>query len=212
VSRARAVAALVILACALAVLQGHSAGESVPIRKPLDAFPATLGEWHGREGVVFDTRTLEKLKVTDYLMRDYADPRGRLLNLYIGYWDNQRRGAGIHSPKHCLPGAGWEPVDASLMTIALDPPHGAVTVNRYLIQKEQSQAVVLYWYQAHGEVTAGEVRARIALVKSALTRHRTDGALVRVISPVSGSVRDTTERMAGYVRALYPVLLAYLPD
>jgi EpsI family protein len=208
----RALAALAILTAGFLVVQFRSTGEAVPLRRPLDAFPAAVGEWSGRHGVVFDSRTLQKLKLTDYVMRDYVDPAGRQLNLYVGYWDNQRRGAGIHSPKHCLPGAGWEPLEASVVTIHLPSPKRAITVNRYLIQKEQSQAVVLYWYQSRGEVFAGEVRARLALVQSALTRNRTDGALVRVISPLYGSVPETTERLAAFVRTIDPILATHLPD
>jgi len=203
---------LAILVGALLVLQLRSTGEAVPIRKSLDSFPATLGEWQGRGGTVFGTQILDKLKLTDYVMRNYVDAAGRGLNLYIGYWDTQRKGATIHSPKNCLPGAGWEPVEASLITIPLRPPHPPLIVNRYLIQKEREQQVVLYWYHAQGQAIAGEVPARIAMVKSALVHNRTDGAIIRVMSPTYGSARETSERLGAYVQAMYPVLGEYLPD
>ena len=208
----RGVVSLAILAVGLLILQLRSTGEAVPLRKPLDSFPAALGEWQGRRGAIFSPPILTKLKLTDYVMRDYVDAAGRGLNLYIGYWDNQRRGAGIHSPKHCLPGAGWEPVEASLVTIPLRPPNSAITVNRYLVQKDREQQVVLYWYQSQAQAIAGEVPARIAMVKRALVHNRTDGAIVRVMSPVYGSARETSERLVAYVQALYPVLGDYLPD
>jgi EpsI family protein len=203
---------LAILVGALLVVQLRSTGEAVPIRKSLDSFPATLGEWQGRGGTVFGTQILDKLKLTDYVMRNYVDTAGRGLNLYIGYWDTQRKGATIHSPKNCLPGAGWEPVEASLLTIPLRPPHPPLIVNRYLIQKEREQQVVLYWYHAQGQAIAGEVPARIAMVKSALVHNRTDGAIIRVMSPTYGSARETSERLGAYVQAMYPVLGEYLPD
>src|SRR6202022_3336176 len=102
-----AAVSLAILLGALLVLQLRSTGEAVPIRKPLDSFPAVLGEWRARRGTIFDADILDKLKLKDYVMRDYGDQVGRGLNLYIGYWDTQRKGAGIHSPKNCPPGAGW---------------------------------------------------------------------------------------------------------
>ena len=209
---ARVSVSLAILLGALLVLQLRSTGEAVPIRKPLDSFPATLGEWQARRGTIFSGGILDKLKLTDYLMRDYGDPAGRGLNLYIGYWDTQRKGAGIHSPKNCLPGSGWQPIEASFLTIALPAPHPPITVNRYLIQKERDQLLVLYWYQSQGQAIAGEVPARIAMVKSALARNRTDGAIVRVISPVYGNTRETSDRLVAYVQALYPILGDYLPD
>ena len=209
---ARASVSLAILLGALVFLQLRSTGEAVPIRKPLDSFPATLGQWQGRRGTIFSTEILDKLRLTDYVMRDYGDQAGRGLNLYIGYWDTQRKGAGIHSPKNCLPGVGWEPIEASFLTIALPAPHPPITVNRYLIQKDRDQLLVFYWYQSQGQVIAGEVPARIAMVKSALVRNRTDGAIVRVMSPTYGSVRDTSERLVTYVQTMYPILGDYLPD
>jgi len=201
-----------ILAAGLLVLQLRSTGEAVPVRKPLDSFPATVREWQGRSGVIFGPPILDKLKLTDYVMRDYVDAAGRGLNLYIGYWDNQGRGAGIHSPKHCLPGAGWEPVEASLLTIPVGPAYPPITVNRYLVQKNREQQVVLYWYQSQARAIAGEVPARITMVKNSLVRNRTDGAIVRVMSPVYGSPRETSDRLVAYVQAMYPVLSEYLPD
>jgi len=208
----RVAMSLAVLAGALLVLQFRSTGEAVPIRKPLDSFPATLGEWRGRGGTIFSASILGKLKLTDYVMRDYVDAAGRGLNLYIAYWDTQRKGAVIHSPKNCLPGAGWEPVEASHLTIRLRPPHSSITVNRYLVQKEREQQVVLYWYQSQGQAIAGEVPARIAMVQSALVHNRTDGAIIRVMSPIYGSARETSDRLVAYVQAMYPVLGDYLPD
>jgi EpsI family protein len=208
----RVVVSLGILVSALLILQLRSTGEAVPIRKPLDSFPTTVGEWKGKGGTIFSGGILDKLKLTDYVMRDYVDPAGRGLNLYIAYWDTQRRGAVIHSPKNCLPGAGWEPVESSLLTIPLPPLHPPIIVNRYLIQKERQQQVVLYWYQSQGQAIAAEVPARIAMVKSALVHNRTDGAIVRVMSPIYGSAAETSERLVAYVQAMYAVLGDYLPD
>jgi EpsI family protein len=203
---------LVILLGALLLLQLRSTGEAVPIRKPLDSFPVTLGEWQARGGTILGTRILDKLKLTDYVLRNYVDGAGRGVSLYIGYWDTQRKGAVIHSPKNCLPGVGWEPVEASLLTIAVPAPYPSITVNRYLIQKDRDQQVVLYWYHSQRQAIAGEVPARIAMVKSALLRNRTDGAIVRIISPTYGSIRETDERLVAYVQAVYPILGDYLPD
>jgi EpsI family protein len=203
---------LAILLSALLVMHLRSTGEAVPIRKALDSFPTVLGEWQERGGTVLGGDILYQLRVTDYVMRDYVDGTGRGLNLYIAYWDTQRKGAQIHSPKNCLPGNGWEPVEASLVTISFRAPHPPITVNRYLIQKDREQLLVLYWYHAQGQVIAGEVSARVATVKGALVHNRTDAALVRVISPIYGSARETSERLVAYVQAMYPILGDYLPD
>ncbi len=184
-----------LLLGAFLFLHLRSAGEMVPIRKPLDSFPTVLGDWQARQGTILEADTLNVLKVNDYVMRRYVDRSGRSAWLYIGYWATQRKGADIHSPKNCLPAGGWEPVEASRLTIALPPPSAPIIVNRYLVQKGQETQVVLYWYQSHGRAIASEVAAKIELVRSAMPHNRTDGALVRVSSPVSGGAQETTDRL-----------------
>lgn len=193
-------------------LQLRSTGEAVPLRQALDAFPASIGAWQGQESAVFNDTILDLLRPTDYLMRRYADPTGRSLWLYVAYWESQRKGAQIHSPRNCLPGAGWEPVEASLLTIPLPAPHGRITVNRYLIQKDSAQQLVLYWYQSQGHVVAGNLAAKIEMVRNSIVRNRTDGALVRVSSPVYGNAAETEKLLVAYVQSLYPLLGQHFPD
>ena len=209
----RAGLASALLLTAWLVLQSRSVGETIPVRKSLDLFPDRIGEWQGRQATNLEVEVLNILKVNDYLMRRYVDANGRSIWLYIGYWATQRRGGGqAHSPKNCLPGGGWEPIDASRLTITLPPPYAPIEVNRYLIQKDRDMQVVLYWYQAQGHAVASELSAKVAMVRSALMSRRTDGALLRASSPVTGSVEETTARLVRYVQALYPVLAEYLPD
>ena len=201
-----------LLLGALLALQLRSDGEAIPIRKPFSSFPDSVAGWRTQEDSYFNTEVLGVLKVDDYLMRRYVDPSGRALWLYVGYWATQRKGAQIHSPRNCLPAGGWEPVEANRITIPVGGMRGPITVNRYLIQKDRDLQLVLYWYQSHGEPIAGELPAKIEMVRSAILRNRTDGALVRVSTPVVGGVPETTERLVKYVQALYPILGEYLPD
>lgn len=207
----RAVIAAALLLGALLVLQFRSTGEAVPIRKSFDTFPSRIASWQARESNNLDLEIVSLLKVNDYVMRRYANADGRNLWLYIGYWSTQRKGAQIHSPRNCLPGGGWEPIEASRLVVPL-PGHAPIEVNRYLIQKDRDQQVVLYWYQSQGKAVAGELDAKIEMVRSAITRNRTDGALVRVSTPVSGGVAETTDVLVRYIQALYPVLADYLPE
>jgi EpsI family protein len=203
---------LSLLIGALLVLHLRSPGEAVPIRKSLDSFPSAVGAWQAREGVLLEPDILNVLKAKEYLLRRDQDPSGRSVWLFIAYWDTLRKGVTPHSPRNCLPGSGWEPLEASMVTIPLPQPLTPIMVNRYLIQKDRDQQVVLYWYQSQGRAIAGEVAARVQLVKNSIARHRTDGALVRISSPVYGSVQDTSDRLVRYVQAMYPALGDYLPD
>jgi EpsI family protein len=210
--RARLIVSCALLAATLLVLQFRSAGEAIPLRKSLDTFPSAVGDWHAQYAASLEPEIVNLLKVNDYVMQRYVDGDGRMLWLYIAYWATQRKGgAQIHSPQNCLPGSGWEPVEASKLVIPLGaaPP---ITVNRYLIQKEGNRQVVLYWYHSQGKDVAGEVQAKIAMVWNAFLNNRTDGALVRISTPVQGSVSETTERLVRYVQAVHPILGEYLPD
>lgn len=209
---ARLLISVAILASALLVLQFRSVGEGVQMRKPFDTFPEVLGAWRGVNDTTFDPDVLKMLKMSDYLMRRYVDASGHPTWLYMGYWQSQRRGSDIHSPRNCLPAGGWEPIESTQLTIPLGGTFAPITVNHYLIQKDRQMQVVIYWFEAQGHVVAGELEAKIQMVRSAIFKNRTDGALVRLSSPVSGTVPDTTERMTRQIQALYPVLREYLPN
>ncbi|HKW94506.1 MAG TPA: EpsI family protein [Methylomirabilota bacterium] len=210
---ARVLVSVVLLLGALVAVQFRGASEAVQVRKPFNTFPATLGTWKGQEDTILEPDVLNMLKMSDYLMRRYVDVDGRSVWLYIGYWQSQRKGGGdIHSPKNCLPAGGWEPVEAARLSVAVPGLPTPISVNRYLIQKDNQMQVTLYWFQTQGKVISGELAAKIELVRNALLRNRTDGALVRLSSPVQGSVEQTTARLIVYVQALYPVLHEYLPD
>jgi EpsI family protein len=207
----------VAISCALLLsaylfLQFRPAGASVPLRKPFNIFPNFIQDWQEKEVLAFDEQALNTLKVTDYVLRRYVNHEGRSLWLYIGYWDTQRRGAQMHSPKHCLPGAGWEPIEAQRVSLPLREPSGALTVNRYLVQKDQDQMLVLYWYQSGGQAVAGEFDAKLQLINNAILRGRTDGALIRTMSPIYGSMQETFDLHVNYIQAISPVLRQFLPD
>ena len=205
------VSCLVLLGTFL-FLHQRSSEDAVSVAKPLKDLPGSIGEWHARESSPFDDATLKILKLNDYAMVRYADPQNRSLWLYVGYWGSQRKGAQIHSPKNCLPGGGWEPLESTTLTIPLSAPGSAMTVNSYLLQKGNNKELVLYWYQSRDTVTAGEIPARIQMVKNSILSNRSDGAIVRVSSPVYGSVAETTQLLVGYIRQLNSVLVQYLPQ
>ena len=127
----RLVLSAALLLGAFLVLQLRGTGEAVPVRQPLSEFPSSLGGWEGRPATTLDVEVLNILKVKDYLMRRYTDQSGKSLWLYVGYWDSQRKGAQPHSPRNCLPGGGWEPLEATRLPIPLPDGQAPITVNRY---------------------------------------------------------------------------------
>jgi len=204
----------------LAVLLGASTGmaylshgEATPPAKPLSQFPTKIGPYASVIEWPLDKETLDLLKVTDYLNRGYWSPGmgQQLLGLYIGYFRSQRRGASIHSPKNCLPGAGWNPVQSSIYSLPLEDGR-KVPINLYYLRKGLDEEVVLYWYQAHGRIIASEYWGKFYLVYDALRLNRTDAALVRIIVPVqNGDEAAAKERALAFAKTITPNIDQVIP-
>jgi len=198
------------LLAGIALLHGVSHGEPVALRAPLAQLPLAMDGWSGHDDPL-EQRIVNALGVDDYLSRAYTNRIGESVDLYVGYYRSQRTGETIHSPKNCLPGAGWEPVRAGRLIIpmAAMPP---IVVNEYLVEKGPARYLVLYWYQAHGRVVASEYSGKLWLVLDAVTRNRTDGALVRVLTPTQDDENQARARAMQFVQALYPRLSRFIPD
>jgi EpsI family protein len=143
---------------------------------------------------------------TDYVMRIYGRDSLFAYSTYVGYYDSQAQGRTAHSPRNCLPGAGWEILQPGSATLRVGG--GTYTVNRYLLANGHENALVLYWYQGRGRVEANEYVVKWNLLRDAALYGRTDEALVRVIvsvgtradgsaDPASLAAADRTAREAG---------------
>lgn len=172
-----------------------SHGEATPPARPMSDFPKDIGNYRAVQEFPFDQDTLKVLGVTDYLNRAYFSPTAGELGLYIGYFRTQRTGAAIHSPKNCLPGAGWQPTVSETYQLSLDDGR-KVPVNLYVIRKDLDQQIVIYWYQSHGRVVASEYWGKYYMVADAIRLNRTDAALVRITAPVRNGNTDAARDQA----------------
>jgi EpsI family protein len=147
----------------------------------------------------------------DYVNRGYTDDHANSLELYIGYHASQRSGELIHSPRNCLPAAGWE--WARKGRLAIDFPGLArFEVNDFRIVKGLQQRVVLYWYQGRGRAIPGEYEAKFWTIADALIRHRTDGALVRIVTPIQTDEAAARAVSVSFLRTLCPCLQELIPN
>src|ERR1700704_743150 len=150
-----------------------SRAEVLPPREPLALLPMSVGGWSGQREPDFTPEVLAILGVDDYITRTYVQNR-LPIGLYVGSHTSQRQGDTIHSPLNCLPGAGWQPMDVGRAIIPVKGAPGAANVttpvegNRVLIAKGVDRQLVLYWYQSHRRVVAGEYRAKIFTVLDAV--------------------------------------------
>jgi len=162
-------------------------GEAVVERKALSEIPAALGEWRQKgNDIRFSEQTESVLRTSDYMMRDYYLPDGARANLYVGYYASMRTGATYHSPQNCLPGAGWEMKNPALVEIKT-PRGKTFTANRYIIQNGDYSEVLIYWYEGRGRAVASEYADKIYTVFDSVARRRSDGAMVRVMTPAAGN-------------------------
>jgi exosortase D (VPLPA-CTERM-specific) len=206
-------AGLLLLAFVAAALGVPRPVEVTPDRTGLTEFPMHLPGWTGRpdtlEGVYLDT-----LKLDDYLLADYSSEQGAHLNLYIAYYNSQRKGEAVHSPRSCLPGGGWRLRQFGQRSIPEVLIHGrTLRVNRTLIELGNQRELVYYWFQQRGRVVTNEFAVKWYLFWDALTRHRTDGALVRLITavPAGANERDADRLLTEFASRIAPTLPRYVP-
>lgn len=187
-------------------------GEAETERKPLTEIPAQLGEWRQKgDEIRFGEQTESVLRVSDYTMREYFSPDGRLANVYVGYYASQRSGATYHSPQNCLPGAGW--VMRQPEYIEIKTPGGKTfKANRYIIENGIYKEVLIYWYQGRGRFEASEYQDKINTVWDSVLRRRSDGAMVRVMTSVGGDEEAATEAAVDLSAATADRLSAFIPE
>jgi len=187
------------------------AGEAKVSRKSLNEFPAKLGSWDqlGRE-LRFDDETETILRADEYLARNFRSS-GHVVSLYVGYYATQRTGATYHSPLNCLPGSGWVMNEGGEIKITRQDG-SSFKANRYVIQKGNERALVIYWYQGRGRSVANEYWDKMYTVFDSVARRRSDGALVRVIAPVETSTEDAEKLASNLASETTKELPAFVPN
>ena len=202
-----------LLAATAIFLQARGQHETLPSREPLAALPYQLGDWTGTD-VPMQQDVLDILGPGDFLQRFYQNTSipQRYVDLFLAYFPSQRTGDTIHSPKHCLPGSGWLPTESGRISISL-PGRASFEANRYLIAKGDDRQLVLYWYWAHDRALASEYWAKFYLVADSIRLNRSDGSLVRVITPLlPGEAVDVAQqRLLSFAGIVVPQLDRYIP-
>ncbi len=173
--------ALVLLAGCLLLFQGTRDQATVPLAGDLKSILATVGSYRVQDQTVSDDER-RVAGMSDYVARVYWQDSTPVFTTYVGYYDRQTQGKSIHSPKNCLPGAGWEILAPG--TANVTAASGSHVVNKYLLKNGGAQALVYYWYQGRGRVVANEYRVKFDLLRDAALKGHTEEALVRLVVPI----------------------------
>lgn len=208
-----ATAALVIAAIASVSISPRE--EAVPQRQAFAGFPLEIGDWRGQEEALAP-EVLSTLKLDDYLNVNYVRAAdNEVANVYAAFYASQRKGASAHSPRSCIPGGGWEIESfrtVKVVTAATGPD--GMNVNRVVIAKGDSRQLVYYWFQQRGRLITSEYLVKWYLLLDSLTKHRTDGAMVRLVTPVGpdADMGKADATLISLMQDLTPQLGGYIPN
>jgi EpsI family protein len=218
---------MVLLLATVFVLQSRGDTDRVPASEPLSQMPESFGAWTAQD-FPLDDATLEVLGKGDFLNRVYTvQPAAGLvqssplsgsaaqppISLFIGYFATQRTGQTMHSPQHCLPGAGWTFESQKYVNIK-DVNGKNYQVGEYIIGNGEIRQFVIYWYQAHGRSVPNEYLAKLYMVTDAIRTNRTDGALVRVITTIAPyeTLESAEDRAIHFTQQMAPYLPRFIPN
>ncbi len=210
------VAAVVLaLGSAVAAAALKDREEIIPERKAFAEFPHTVGDWSGESGRI-EAIYLDELKLDDYVLIDFKQPEQPApVNFYSAYYATQRADQSAHSPRSCLPGGGWQFKEFGQRTLdGVAGPAGPLVVNRSVIQKGEYRQLAYYWFQQRGRDITNEYAVKWYLFVDALSRRRTDGAIIRLITPLAPAedVAAGDARLTSFARDAMPLLPDYIPN
>ena len=193
-------------------------GKSISLQQPIFNFEDQIGEWKGETPRELDEKILEVLRLNNYVDRVYRNAKGEWISLYVGYFEDQKSGQTIHSPKNCLPGAGWNFATGEEVSLTIESdefPPITLKALRGILVKQNQKLLSYYWFQSRGRFLANEYWHKFYLVVDAIRYNRTDGALVRVLAPIpeNGNIEQIDAQMKAFIKDFIPILqYKYFPE
>lgn len=205
-------AAVLLLSCALVYFSFIGQPKKIYLLRLLDEIPLSMGIWEG-DASTLDRNTLKNAGVDQYIMRTYYAQNQEPISVYVGFYSYQEIGHTIHSPLHCYPGSGWNPVSDGEKIISADRvPAGKLAVNKLLIEKGKDKQVVYYWYQSRGRIITNEYWEKFYLILDTMMLGRNDGSLVRISTLITVSEQEAETHLQSFINHFYPHLALCLPQ
>lgn len=216
--RFRASAAVLgVSACAVAVaLAGQLVPQRVEAALPrqhFSEFPMRAGEWRGSRQSI-EQAYLDVLQLDDYLLGNFTPSnRQGLVNFYVAYYESQRTGQSAHSPRSCIPGGGWKIVSIEPHLLQPKPDTRGFQVNRVVIERDADRQVLYYWFSQRGRTITNEYAVKWYIFWDAVTRNRTDGAMIRIAAPMlrGQTVSDVDRELTRFAAQVLPTLPEFIP-
>ncbi len=186
----------------------------IPQRKAFLTFPTQIGAWHGRNDYLTQNY-LDELKLTDYVIVNFTSPETQgYVNFYSAYYQSQRKGVVVHSPRSCLPGDGWQISQIEQLDFPeLKLDGQGLHLNRAIIAKGENKQLVYFWFQQRGRDIANEYMVKWYIFFDSITMNRTDGALIRLMTSVDNAedISAADQRLQAFLKDLLVVMPPYFP-
>ena len=205
------------IASALMIMTGLAMYATTPVkahrpRLPLDFLPMTVGEWVGANGAPSDAMPLDR-NVEEQILRTYR-LGDQVIWLSVGYYSRQIEGRRHRAMDLLYPGQGWSNIENRALQISLDSLGNTATINAIIMQRPNRGVVTIYWYQVQSQILPNEFANRWMLLKNSLFRQRSDGAFIRIVSPVNGDgdVSTTLATQIEFAKLFHPELSRQLSD
>jgi exosortase D (VPLPA-CTERM-specific) len=187
----------------------------VVARESFADFPRDVGPWSGNQSQL-DPEIEAVLKATDYVNATYqAAGEAEYVNVFAAWYEKQTEGSGIHSPEVCLPVGGWEVFSIDPTAVSFPgTAYGDFQVNRAVIQKGLSKQLVYYWFEQRGKRMTNDYLAKASVVYDSLTMGRTDGAMIRFVTPIGAreTEAEADARMQRFMAEILPLMPAFIPE
>lgn len=202
----------VVLLCLAGLMPVLTPPEKVSNSRPLNEIPVTIGSWTRLQEGVVDAETQALLKADDTLSRSYINTSNHdVADLFVAFFKTQRAGAAPHSPKVCLPGTGWTPLESSVVSVAVPGRRDPISVNRYVVARGDEKSLVLYWYQTPHRIIANEYAAKFYTIVDGVRYHRSDTSLIRIIVPVTTTETAAEATAVRFAQSIFGPVRSFLP-
>jgi EpsI family protein len=191
------------------LMSAHDQDRPEPV-KPLETIMANVEGYTFQKQEV-DTNSQRVAGMDHYIARVYQRDTTPIWTLYVGYYKYQEQGHTIHSPRNCLPGAGWEPVESSTMRVPGVTAQGSGLMNKYVLANRGAYAAVYYWYQGRGRIESSEYAVKLNLLRDAALHGRTEESLVRIVVPLDTRTNRTPDHVKREILAADSLALSLAP-
>lgn len=214
-SRGLALAAAVSAVIGLGYALQPAAPPAQISRDSFAMFPRDIGGWSGEQRLL-EPNIERVLGADDYINANFYNPDvPQRVHFFVAWYQKQTEGSGIHSPEVCLPVGGWEVYSLDQHQVSVPGTvYETFNVNRAVIEKGLSRQLVYYWFEQRGRRMTNDYLAKFSVVLDSLTRGRTDGAMVRLVTPIGPDedAADADARLQQFMQQSLKRLPRFVPE